>query len=271
MKKQVKILLLALAAVCLLTACKKEEGALEVYTLGESGEDTVVSLDSLLEEGEAILFSVDAPTDKAISEKLDISHTYHYRQMDDPALLAERYVKVLMGAEQGFTVIDAENHRVTAEPALNTLTGEVILGKVATATTEDGGSRIFRVVVGWSEYALAIQVTYVDGRILAPVEPEVPEEPEEAPPTSVSEQRDYFKSLNPERIGLEGDDMDDYEVFPQQGWVLVDGISCREINVYLQDARNATNVYMGTYYLSSDLSTLYQKTEDGEIVLLPLD
>lgn len=271
MKKQVRVLLLALAAVCLLAACKKDDGPLEVYDLGESAEDSVVALDSILEEGEAILFSIDAPTDKAITENLDISHTYHYRQMEDPALLAERYIKVLMGTEQGFTAIDMENHRLTEEPVTNTLTGEVILGKAAAATTEDGGSRILRVIVGWSEYALAVQVCYVDGRILAPVEPEKPAEEEEPQPTAVSEQLDFFKSLNPEKLGLQGDDMGDYDVFPQQGWVLIDGLYCREMNVYLQDVRSATNVYMGTFYLSSDLSTVYQRTEDGEIVLMPID
>ena len=89
MKKQAKILLLLLLALGLLTACKKEE-PLEVYTLGESGEDVVVALDSILYEGEAMLYSIDAPTDATIAEKLDISHTYHYRKMADPAELAAR-------------------------------------------------------------------------------------------------------------------------------------------------------------------------------------
>ena len=95
MKKQTKVLLLVLLTLGLLTACKKES-SLEVYDLGESEADKVVALDSLLYEGEAILFSIDAPTDAAIAESLDISHTYHYRQMDDPPALAERYIQVLM-------------------------------------------------------------------------------------------------------------------------------------------------------------------------------
>ena len=72
MKKQTKVLLLVLLTLGLLTACKKES-SLEVYDLGESEADKVVALDSLLYEGEAILFSIDAPTDAAIAESLDIS------------------------------------------------------------------------------------------------------------------------------------------------------------------------------------------------------
>lgn len=269
MKKQAKILLLLLLALGLLTACKKEE-ALEVYTLGESGEDVVVALDSILDEGEAMLFSIDAPTDAAIAEKLDISHTYHYRQMADPAELAARYIKVLLGEEQGFKVIDAENRRVEGEPVTDVLAGSVLLGKTAAATTEEGGSRILRVVVGWSEYAVAVQVAYIDGKILPPLKEE---EPEQSTPqvAGLSEQLDYLNSLAPSQLGLEGDSMGEYMTFPQQGWVMVDDVRCRKINVYRQDEQTAINVFVGTFYLSSDLSQLYKVTGDGEVTPVQLD
>ena len=83
MKKLGKILLLALLALCLLTACKKKDLSLEIYSLGESEADDVVALDTILEEGEAILASIDAPTDRAVTEGLAVAHTYHYRQMRD--------------------------------------------------------------------------------------------------------------------------------------------------------------------------------------------
>lgn len=268
MKKQTKVLLLVLLALGLLTACKKEE-SLETYDLGENAADAVVSLDSLMYKGEAILFSIDSPTDVAIAEKLEISHTYHYRQMDDPAALAERYIRVLMGEEQGFVTIDSENHRLEEEPVTDILAGSVSLAKAAEATTEDGGSRILRVIVGWSEYAVAVQVAYIDGKILPPVKEETPEE-EPLQPTAITEQLEFFNTLNPEKLGLEGDDMTAYMVYPQQGWVLLDGIHCRQMQVYLQDVRTATNVFMGTYYLSSDMSQLFRVSEDGQIAAVDL-
>lgn len=272
MKKQTKLLLLVLAALCLLTACKKKEETLEAYSLGENEADNVVALDSILAEGEAILASVDAPTDAAVAERLDVSHTYHYRKIDDPALLAERYITVLRSSEQGFVPIDTENRKTVDEPVTNTLTGSVILGKAAEATTESGGSRILRVVVGWSEYAVAVQVAYVDGRIQPAPKPEEPEEQQqESRPTSISEQMDYFNSLDPRKLGLKGDNMQDYMVYPQQGWVLVNDIYCREMLVYLQDIQTATNVYIGSFYLSSDMSQVYQKNSDGQITLLDIN
>ncbi|MCI8942716.1 MAG: hypothetical protein HFF71_06770 [Oscillospiraceae bacterium] len=269
MKKQTKVLLLAVLALCLLTACKKENAALEVYTLGESEADAVVALDTILEEDEAVLASIDAPTDQAVTEGLEIHHTYHYRKMHDPAALAARYIALLREEEQGFAVIDGENRKILEEPDTDLLWGTVILGKAA-AENEEAGRRILRVIVGWSEYAVAVQVAYVNGSILPPiVEKEEEEKTEAAPkPTDIAQQVEYFTSLNPQALGLEGDDMKAYMVFPQQGWVMIDDISCREISVYRQDAQTATNVLAGTFYLSSDLTHIYKKSDNEQIIPL---
>ena len=269
MKKQTKVLLLAVLALCLLTACKKENAALEVYTLGESEGDAVVALDTILEEDEAVLASIDAPTDQAVTEGLEIHHTYHYRKMHDPAALAARYIALLREEEQGFAVIDGENRKILEEPDTDLLWGTVILGKAA-AENEEAGRRILRVIVGWSEYAVAVQVAYVNGSILPPiVEKEEEEKTEAAPkPTDIAQQVEYFTSLNPQALGLEGDDMKAYMVFPQQGWVMIDDVSCREISVYRQDAQTATNVLAGTFYLSSDLTHIYKKSDNEQIIPL---
>ena len=264
MKRLTKFLLAAGASLCVLTACGGGDAPLEVYTLGE-GEETVVALDSILSEGEAVLSSINAPTDAAAQAGLDQSHTYHYKQMEDPAALAARYISVLRG-EQGFTPIDDMNQQLAEEPDLETLSGSMTLGKKM--ETSDDTRKIFRVVVGWSEYAVAVQVAAVDGRILPPPEPEKSSEAEASQPTSMMEQLDYFNTLNPEKLGLTGNDMNDYMVYPQQGWVLVDGISCREIMVYLADAQSGENVYMGTYFLSSDLENMFKKQGTGNIVVV---
>ena len=272
MKKQGKILLMVVLALCLLTACKKKDLSLETYSLGVSEADNVVALDTILEEGEAILASIDAPTDQAVTEGLDIAHTYHYRQMHDPAALAARYIELLRTEEQGFVPIDGENRKLAEEPETDLLWGTVILGKAA-AENEEAGRRILRVIVGWSEYAVAVQVAYVNGSILPPLVPKEEDEKTEAAPkpTDIAEQVDYFTSLDPQQLGLEGSDMKEYMVFPQQGWVMVDDVSCREISVYRQDAQTATNVLVGTFYLSSDLTQIFKRTGDDQIISLQIN
>ena len=213
----------------------------------------------------SVLASIDAPTDQAVTEGLEIHHTYHYRKMHDPAALAARYIALLREEEQGFAVIDGENRKILEEPDTDLLWGTVILGKAA-AENEEAGRRILRVIVGWSEYAVAVQVAYVNGSILPPiVEKEEEEKTEAAPkPTDIAQQVEYFTSLNPQALGLEGDDMKAYMVFPQQGWVMIDDVSCREISVYRQDAQTATNVLAGTFYLSSDLTHIYKKSDNEQ-------
>lgn len=281
MKKQSKIFLLLLAALCLLTACKKGVESLEVYSLGENEEDSVTALDTILGPNEGMLYSIDAPTDQAVAEGLELSHTYHYRQMADPAALAAKYIAFLREDEQGLTLLDSENHRVLEDPDTDLLYGTVILGKAA-AANEEAGKRIVRVIVGWSEYSLAVQVAYISGSILAPVEPPKEEDPNGPgadgqgggggipKPTSISEQVEYFASLNPAQLGLEGENMSDYMVFPGEGWVTVDEVTCREMRVYQVDSRTAANVLVGTYYLSSDLTSIYQKNDEGQITLLQI-
>lgn len=268
MKRLTKFLLAAGAALCLLTACGGD-APLEVYTLEEGGE-TVVALDSILNEGEAMMTSIDAPTDEAAQAGLELSHTYHYRQMEDPAALAARYIGVLRAEEQGFTAVDEKNQELAEEPDLEMLAGSVILARKV--ETSDDTRQILRVIVGWSEYAVAIQVAQVEGRILPPPEPETEKEDgavSSSQPTSRMEQLEYFNTLNPEKLGLAGSDMSEYRVYPQQGWVLVDGISCREIMVYQEDGEGGDNVYMGTFFLSSDLEHMYKKESAGNLV--PVD
>ena len=51
----------------------------------------------------------------------------------------------------------------------------------------------------------------------------------------------------------------------------MDSFSCRELNIYLEDALDGTNVFMGTFYLSSDLQHLYKRMDDNSIVQMELD
>ena len=173
MRNKVGIFLAAALMLALLTACgDKKEEAPAVYAVGE---DQVVSLDSIIDEGEALLASVEAPTEAAAEAGVE-SYTYHYNQMEDPALMAAEYIGVLRGGEQGFNVTDQENRMLADEPELETLTGTVILEKMSAVEPAEGESKkIFQVVVAWSEFALAIQVSHQEGTILPPLEEETEE------------------------------------------------------------------------------------------------
>jgi len=65
-----------------------------------------------------------------------------------------------------------------------------------------------------------------------------------------NEAREYFESLTPAELGLEGESMEDYEIYPAEKVVLVSGIPCVEVFVYSNENRTGTNDIQGTYLLS---------------------
>ena len=244
MKKRLIAALLASVLVLTLGGCKKKtDEAPAAYTVGD---DQVVSLDSVMDEGAAILASISTPTKVAIGEGMEDS-------------------------EQGFTLTDADNYTLTEEPDMEQPHGDVILEKASAAATDDA-PKIFQVIVSWSEYAVAVQVAQRDGKVLPPYVSEEEESGGYTPPKNLTEQLEYFNSLSPEVLGLPGDSMSEYRVYPADGWVRVNGISCRKMTVYLLELPEETNTYLGAFYLSSDMSQVYkQNDETGAIELVPVN
>ena len=268
MKKRILVVCTtAVLSLSLLAGCGIDEESPPSYAVGG---DEVVSLDSVMDEGAAILVSIQKPTEAAIELGKE-EYTYRYSETEKPAELAENYVSILRGEEQGFTLIDEENRMAEEEPDFESLTGTVILGKAAASEEdEEAANQIFRVIVAWSEYSVAIQVSHQEGEILPPLEPEPEDGNGESGPTAMSEQMEYFTSLSPSLLGLPGDSMEEYRIYPVEGWVRVNGVSCRQMNVYLLELPESTNTFLGTYYLSSDLQELYVKSDTGSISKIDL-
>ncbi len=81
---------------------------------------------------------------------------------------------------------------------------------------------------------------------------------------------DYIKSLSPGALGLEGDSMEEYEVIPQGGVVLVDGHQCTEVDVYAKDDKAGTNRFLGSFLLDRSSGQLYRLDQDSDTVT-PVD
>jgi len=83
---------------------------------------------------------------------------------------------------------------------------------------------------------------------------------------TMSESIDYIEALVPQSLGLEGKSMDEYEVFPTVGTVLVDGMPCTEVYVYRQDVKTGTNTFQGSYLLDRSGNALYALDRDQGVV-----
>jgi len=214
----------------------------EAYTVGE---DTVPALDTLLEEGEGELLALRSSEEE---EAVNSRYTYIY-ELEGYAGIMDRYLDVLMGSEQGFCITD-ETYLVQEErPELQDAEGALILVRNA---VEEG--RLFQLVIGWSQAnnALAVRVSAPEGSITYPKKEE--EKADMSEPSSVSAQMEQLRGMSPAHLGLPGSSMDDYNIFPIDGFVRVDEQECRRFNVYDKDDPGSI---AGTYFFSVDQQHIY--------------
>lgn len=216
---------------------------IETYTVGE---DSTISLDTVLEEGEGELIALRSPGKSKgdSSTGIDNRYTYIY-EMSNFAEVMNRYLDILLGSEQNFSITD-ETYLIQEErPELQDAEGVLILARPA---TEEG--HVFQLVIGWSQASdnLAVRVSSPEGTI---TKPEPKKEPE---PTSVSEQMEQIRNMLPAQLGLSGSSMDDYTIFPVDGFVKVNDQECRRFNLY---ERGSSGGIAGTYLLSVDGNHMY--------------
>jgi len=225
----------------LLTGCGKKETAPTAYTVGEN---SVPSLDTIMAEGEGVFASSDGPIPDYPED-----HLFYYRHVTAPKDLALRYQDKLL--EEGFVLIDENNEEIEEADDVRERSGTILLGKPAAE-----GTGIFRVIMGWSQNSCSVQTAVIEGEIaMIPEEPD----PEEGPsPTTLPEQVEYFRTMSPSELGLTGSTMEDYHIFPTEGLVEVDDITCRQINVYTDENTDGGHAIVGTYLLSLDEQHLFK-------------
>ena len=222
----------------------------------EVGEDSIPSLDTILEEGEGELIMLRTPG-KTFNDGsgVDDRYTYIY-ELTSYADVINRYLDLLMGSEYGFYITD-ETYLVQEErPELQESAGALVLARNATVPEgEEGGENyVFQLVIGWSESAanLAIRVSDAVGQISFPKkEPGATKQQE---PSSVSMMMEQLREMSPALLGLPGNSMDNYTVFPVDGVGRVNEQDCRRFNIY--DANNPGSI-AGTYFFSVDQEHIY--------------
>ena len=209
---------------------------LEAYSVGE---DSIISLDTIMEEGEGELIAIRGPGKNSVDER----YTYIY-EIEFPAQVMNRYLDVLLG-EEDFVLTD-DTYLVSDErPELEDAEGALIL---AHNSVVEG--HLFQLVIGWSQANsnLAVRVSAPEATLHYPT-------PEEEPkPVSVTDHLEQIRSMTPAQLGLPGDSMDVYTILPVDGMVKVNGQECRRFNLY---EKGTTGGIAGTYLLSGDGQHMY--------------
>lgn len=83
---------------------------------------------------------------------------------------------------------------------------------------------------------------------------------------TVDEAIAHFETLDPAALGLEGEDMSAYELYPTEKAVPVDGLPCLKITVY-KETEAGTNEPVGTFLLARDGTAVY-RLDDGQVTEL---
>lgn len=220
----------------------KKDG-LEFYTVGE---DSVASLDSILEEGEGALIANRGPGKTTEGSAGEVEkYTYIY-EIETPAAVMNRYLDLLMSEEEGFVMTNEDYTEILERPELVDEEGAMLL--VRDSVTE---GHFFQLAIGWSKASdnLAVRVCTPEGTMK-----DLEEEMEPVEPASLDEQLQKFMSLEPSQLGLSGTSMNDYVVYAMEGFVKVDGIDCRRFTVY---DRDDTGSISGIFMISTDQEHIY--------------
>lgn len=229
-------------ALLLVTGCGKEE-ILDPLVSYMVGEEEITALDTLLAEGG--LTAVET------GEEEGTQPLYVYSDLSETGPMVEQYVQRLTDTETGFMLCDSEGNETEERPDFAQEEGEVILHRET--ETED---TYVELVIHWTEDTCSVQTGVV----------EVEREEEEG--KTMQEIAEYFAACRPADLGLEGESMAEYEIYPLDAMVHVDGVECFRVSIYDREEGIETNEICGIYLLSGDMGHLYRLDPETETVTL---
>lgn len=250
MTKHIK-LWTSLALCVALTGCGAHAKEPEPPVSYDVGGDSAPSLNETLGEEGGKLASMEGPQeDEAASTSIPPTYTYIYTDLASGLTAVSDYISALTQSEQGFQVVDTDGLTVD-DPAFSGEEGSTTLVK---ASNEEG--KQLRLDISWTADGCTVSITQQDA---PPVEKEVE-------PMTAKTAVDFLKALPPSLLGLEGDSMEEYNVYYLEGEALVNGIPCIRLRVYRMIPPEMSNKIAGTYFLTADKTQLFRLDMESNAV-----
>lgn len=170
--------------------------------------------------------------------------TYIYEGFTDARGLLAGYAGLLTAEDMGYAYVDEGLIRTEA-PDFEEESGSFLLAKEGAEE-----NTVHTIQLEWSPEQLGtVILDTTEGRIREP----------RAETMTLMEAEDYMRSMNPADLGLEGDTMASYRIYPLAGSVLVDGRPCLHMSVYSIDETAGTNQIAGEFFIASDKSHIYRR------------
>ena len=179
---------------------------------------------------------------------------YTYAELPEAGTLVGTYAGALTALEDPFQPVDQENGPTDA-PDYAQETGTV---RMARNAAEE--QTLFRIRVDWTPTSCAVTVDRAEGHI------EKPQPVQEVEPMTLGQVVSYVEGLTPAILGLEGDSMDQYDVYPMEGISMVNGQACIQFRVYERTVMG-TNDVAGIFLITADRMHIYRLNPDtGEVL-----
>lgn len=173
---------------------------------------------------------------------------YRYSGLEGTGELVLRYVEALTTENEDFQM--ADNAGAAVEPPdYAQEAGEILLTR---RSDEEG--QLLRIKIAWEPAGLCITLDRTADEGTQP----------ETEPMTNNDAVEYLKGLSPARLGLPGDSMRDYQIYPIDGSAQVDGVPCLKLQVYRPRSPENTNDIAGVFLLTGDCKHLY-RLEDGRV------
>ncbi len=186
---------------------------------------------------------------------------YHY-DFPEPQKRVADYCALLTAEDMGFTPVDEKVMELEIE-SFEATAGDVhLVRKIPVEVDENGqpvgdtSSRMMSLRIHWDARGVSVNVSELKGNIVVPPPPR---------PMTLTQAIDFMYESDPARLGLSGESMEEYDIMPMDGAVLVGTVPCQRMNVYGKDPKTGTNIIAGQYLLSGDGRYLYRVGEDGTL------
>ena len=262
----------------LAAAAKAEEEAAAAEQLGATVENGGEAA-----EGEETAEGEEAPEEEVPAEEEELVlppayTTYIYTGEGIDVERLKLYCDLLTAEDFGFVPVDEEMIEIRkpkfTEPSGSVHLVRAVQGKdyveevnlaekgeedrmefVPSESKELESEYLSSLRIEWNEEEIRITPAMIEGAIYIPPPPE---------PMTLAEAVDHMYSLPPELLGLEGESMESYMVFPIDGSVMVDGASAMRMYIYSK-SESGTNVFEGQFVLSNGGHRIFAVQSDGSL------
>lgn len=178
-------------------------------------------------------------TEEVDEETGDLS--YVYGGLEAAGETVQTYVDTLV-SEYDCAIIDDSGVKQQA-PAYTEDAGTVIVGKEN--ENQDG---VLKLNIAWESDACTVTPSVAEDMTIT-------EPPMES--ITVEEAIAQMERYSPAQLGLAGNSMDEYSIYAEDGYIMVDNTACFRINLY-ETSSVGSNDIEATYLLSVDGQKLYR-------------